>query len=191
MIRLDASGENLEFSLGPPIIEIPNGAQPENEGKIRAICHAAEKLGEALGVRLRRHGGTALFIDYGYDYRMGETALGDTLQALRQHKSVPVLDAPGTADLTAHVDFAAFARASANGGAQVYGPVTQRDFLLRLGLEARKATLLAQATPEQAAAIESGAQRLIDPRQMGSLFKALALGQKGAPAPLGFLGERG
>jgi len=190
MVGLDALGEKLAFCLAPPELEIPNGARPENESKIRAICPAAEKLGETLGVRLRRQGGAALFIDYGYDYRSGEkTALGDTLQALRQHKPVPVLDAPGTADLTAHVDFAAFARAAQRGGCVIYGPVTQRAFLLRLGIETRRTKLLQTATPAQAQAIESGAQRLIDPAQMGSLFKVLALGQKGAPIPSGFDGE--
>ncbi len=187
MVGLDASGKNLAFCLAPSSVpEMPSGARPENEGKVRAICPAAENLAELLGIRLRRHGGAALFIDYGYDDRAGEIALGDTLQALRQHRPVPVLDAPGECDLTAHVDFAAFAQAAQFGGAAIHGPVTQRDFLLRLGLEAREAKLLDGATPAQAEAIRSASRRLIDPAQMGRLFKVLGLTGPNAPAPAGF-----
>lgn len=191
-IGLDTSGEKLAFCVAPhptPLDRWPNGARQENEGKVRAICPMAEKLGEAIGRRLYRQGGAALFIDYGYDGRAGEIALGDTLQALRDHQPVSVLDDPGSADLTAHVDFAEFARAAELGGAVPYGPVTQRDFLLRLGLEARRAKLVERATSAQAEAINSGCHRLIDDDAMGSLFKVLALGRKDAPAPAGFAAE--
>jgi NADH dehydrogenase [ubiquinone] 1 alpha subcomplex assembly factor 7 len=97
-----------------------------------------------------------------------------------------VLDEPGSADLTAHVDFAAFAAAAHAAGADSFGPVTQSAFLQSLGLEARAAQLLERASPAQAEAIRSGCQRLIDPAAMGTLFKVLALGKKGAPAPAGF-----
>ena len=47
----------------------------------------------------------ALFIDYG----PATAAVGDTLQAVRRHDYVDPLAEPGTADLTAHVLFAALA----------------------------------------------------------------------------------
>ncbi len=53
------------------------------------------------------HGGAALIVDYG-DWR----SLGDTLQALKAHAFEPPLAHPGDADLTAHVDFEALARAA-------------------------------------------------------------------------------
>jgi NADH dehydrogenase [ubiquinone] 1 alpha subcomplex assembly factor 7 len=189
MVGLDASGEKLSFCLAPqptPLDGWPSGAHPDNEGKIRAISPAAEKLGEAIGARLRRHGGAALFIDYGYDYRAGDVGLGDTLQALHRHRPVSVFDAPGECDLTAHVDFAAFAQAAVFGGAVAYGPATQRDFLLRLGLEARRAKLVERAPPAQAEGINAACCRLIDAAQMGTLFKVLALAARNAPMPAGF-----
>lgn len=155
------------------------------DGAIAELAPAITALGTALTARLRRDGGAALFIDYGYF----PSAYGDTLQALRRHKPVPVLDAPGSADLTAHVDFAAFAAAAQAAGATVLGPVTQHAFLRRLGIAERAATLLAKAAPAQTEKILSGAQRLIDPPEMGSLFKVMALTPKGAPIPAGFDGE--
>ena len=50
---------------------------------------------------------------------------------------VGVLDDPGEADLTAHVDFAALAHAARHAGAQSFGPVAQGDFLTGLGIAAR------------------------------------------------------
>ena len=135
-----------------------------------------------IAARLRDEGGAALIIDYGYY----PTQSADTLQAVRAHKPVPVVEAPGEVDLTAHVDFGHLAVTAAGNGAAVYGPVTQAQFLLALGIEARAAALLKTATPEQQIAIRSGCRRLIEPAEMGTLFKVMALTQKEGPVPAGF-----
>jgi NADH dehydrogenase [ubiquinone] 1 alpha subcomplex assembly factor 7 len=159
--------------MGPILPEAPDRAVLE----MRGLSPEAYIAGH-----LRDHGGAALIIDYGYY----PSQSADTLQAVRQHKPVPITECPGEADLTAHVDFGHLAQVAAGNGAAVYGPVTQRDFLLALGIVAREAALAKNATPEQREAIRSGVKRLIDPAQMGSLFKVLALTQKGGPVPAGF-----
>ena len=121
----------------------------------------------------------ALFVDYGH----AEPGFGDTLQAVRGHRYADPLAAPGEADLTAHVDFAALRHDAEAGGLKVYGPMPQGEFLLKLGLGERRERLLAGAAPAQQDAIASGALRLVDPAQMGVLFKALALTSKGLPPP--------
>ena len=126
--------------------------------------------------------GAALFIDYGYSEPPG----GPTLAAVRRHAAADILDDPGNADLSAHVDFTAFATAASAAGAIVHGPVPQGRFLAALGAEARLAALAARAAPAQRAELESGLRRLIDPAQMGTLFKVLALTPPGLPAPAGF-----
>jgi NADH dehydrogenase [ubiquinone] 1 alpha subcomplex assembly factor 7 len=68
----------------------------------------------------------------------------------------------------------------------VHGPVSQASFLVALGIAAREAGLLKNASPEQQSAIRSGCRRLIEPAEMGSLFKVLALTQQGGPVPAGF-----
>ena len=93
---------------------------------------------------------------------------------------------PGEADLTAHVDFAAFVAAASAAGARAWGPLPQGAFLGSLGIEARAQKLIAHAEPEQAMLIRSGCRRLVDPAEMGALFQALALTAEGAPAPAGF-----
>ena len=151
-------------------------------GSLWEICPAAAGIATAIGARLKRNKGVALFIDYGYF----PSGLGDTLQAVRRHRPQGVLDSPGEADLTAHVDFAAAAAAGIKAGADAYGPVSQGDFLSALGLAQRAAKLLQRASPEQAKDIESACRRLIASDEMGTLFKVLALTHPGFPAPVGF-----
>ena len=185
LVAVDEGGR-LVFADGPEnpaltlLVPPPLRAQPS--GTIVEICPAAAALAGALGERLAAQPGAALFVDYGYF----PSAPGVTLAALRRHEAAAVLDDPGDADLSAHVDFAAFAAAARAAGAVVHGPVPQGRFLAALGAEARLAALSAGAHQAQRAALTSGVERLIDPAQMGNLFKVLALTSPGLPAPAGF-----
>jgi NADH dehydrogenase [ubiquinone] 1 alpha subcomplex assembly factor 7 len=136
----------------------------------------------ALARRIARDGGAALVIDYGH----APSGFGDTLQAVRQHKFVDPLADPGEADLTAQVDFAALARTATRGGARVHGPVTQGDFLHRLGIAQRAARLRQNATSQQAADIAAALARLTAADQMGALFKVLAIAHRDLGMPPGF-----
>ena len=119
-------------------------------------------------------------------WRIGDSRFVFSLQAVRGHRGVDLLDRPGETDLSAHVDFVAVATAAADAGAQVLGLVGQGDFLRRIGIEWRAETLKARATPPQALAIEAALDRLIAPGQMGTLFRVLALGDKTSTLPAGF-----
>ncbi len=125
-----------------------------------------------LGRRTRTDG-VALIIDYGH-VRQG---LGETLQAVAGHSYTDPLRSPGEADLTAHVDFSTLANNAEIIGARVHGPLSQRDFLHRLGIEKRAAMLKSQAPPDKTAAIDSALARLTEtgPKGMGELFKVLAI----------------
>lgn len=131
----------------------------------------ADDLALELGRRMRENG-AALIIDYGH----AQCGLGETLQAVTAHRFTDPLRAPGTADLTAHVDFEALGQCAESMGARVHGPIRQREFLLQLGVERRAAALKA-AAPLKAAEIESALSRLLaeGPRGMGDLFKAVAI----------------
>ncbi len=72
------------------------------EGAIFEVRPAADAIVGEIARRIAEEGGAALIVDYGH----GETAAGETLQAVRGHAYADPLDAPGEADLTAHVDFA-------------------------------------------------------------------------------------
>ena len=96
------------------------------------------------------------------------------------------LPTPGTADLTAHVDFAAVAAAALDTGAATQGPLPQGMFLARLGLFQRTDRLARTQPAARAAALIEAARRLAEPNRMGRLFKALALCSPGLPTLPGF-----
>ena len=181
----EPGSERLTFVEGPEnpalALLVPPGLRDAPPGTVVEICPAAAALAASLGKRLACRPGLALFVDYGYF----PSRPGASLAAVRRHRAASILDAPGEADLSAHVDFAAFAEAASASGAASHGPVTQRDFLLALGAEARLAALSRRATPAQREALEGGLARLIDPAQMGNLFKVLALTSPGLPPPAG------
>ena len=138
-----------------------------------------------LGRRIADDGGAALVIDYGH----AESAAGDTLQAVGQHAYADPLTAPGSIDLTAHVDFQALSRAAEAMGADGYGPVEQAQFLRRLGIETRAAALKAMAESRAAAAsIDAALVRLTDYGRagMGTLFKVAAFAHPSVGVPPGF-----
>jgi SAM-dependent MidA family methyltransferase len=151
------------------------------DGAVMEVCEPARALAGHLAQRFAASPGLALFLDYGPE----ASGFGDSLQALRDARPADPLAEPGSADLTAHVDFAAFARAARAGGAAAHGPVPQGLFLQRLGLH-RRAAALASRHPGSAAAILAAAHRLTAPEAMGQLFKALCLCHVDLPPPAGF-----
>ncbi len=169
----------LEAVTDPPA---PPELADVADGAVVEICPAAEAITGAIAARVARFGGAALVIDYGHR----QSAPGDTLQAVRDHAYADVLDDPGEADLTHHVDFEALIRSAAAAGAVAFGPIPQMVFLSRLGIAQRAEALLAGATPAQAETIRSAAHRLLHPREMGEIFKALALIHPALPVPAGF-----
>ena len=163
-------------------VELPTeiGLPDDAEGAVREICEPAVALIRYVSTRIASEGGAALFLDYG----PAESGEGSSLQALRDGAPCDPLAEPGTADLTAHVDFAALVRAA--HGVAVHGPEPQGKFLARLGLFQRTAILAQTLALQAAARMRDGASRLAEPDGMGRLFKALALCHPSLPQPPGF-----
>jgi NADH dehydrogenase [ubiquinone] 1 alpha subcomplex assembly factor 7 len=141
-----------------------------------------------IAARVRDQDGAALIIDYGHL----RSDAGDTFQAIARHSFTDPLQAPGQADVTAHVDFQALVRAAEDLGARVHGPITQGEFLKRLGIETRAASLMAKATPEVSEEFSGAMKRLIDSGRggMGSMFKVLAISEPQLTSLAGFSDER-
>ena len=185
MVALGSEGE-LVFVDGPESralsLLVPANLRRSPPGTAAEICPAALALAVTLGARLAQQPGAALFIDYGHF----PSAPGATLRGVSQHRPTSPLLAPGTVDLSADVDLAAFAEAARRGGAETQGPVTQGRFLTTLGAGLRLATLIERATPNQRNVLESGLRRLVDPSEMGDRFKVMALVSPGLGPPPGF-----
>jgi len=152
----------------------------DRDGEIVESSPAREEAIAVIALCLAQRGGAALLIDYGH----AKSAPGDTLQAMRGHAFAPLLADPGEQDLTSHVDFEAIGRAAADAGASVTPVMSQGDWLLRLGIEAR-AQALSRANPDRVDEIGQALDRLTARDQMGELFKVMAVHAPDWPAPAG------
>lgn len=174
VVGLDSAG-HFAFGIAPDRIAhfervLPKSAREAAPGAIYEWRPDATAFDIARKVRNQ---GAALIVDYGHS----ESGIGDTLQAIGRHQFADVLKTPGRVDITAHVDFQAFGLAAESMGASVQGPITQGEFLRRIGIALRAQGLSASASPQQAADIESAVARLTEtgPTGMGELFKVLAI----------------
>lgn len=172
----------LSFALAPePVSSVPKDHADAPEGGVYEVAASALSLTEEIARTVTANGGGALIIDYGYD----GSGSGETLQAIADGKYVDVLEAPGASDISAHVDFIALAQAAIKGGAAIYGPVTQCNFLADLGIGPRAERLMI-ANPLQSHEIAAAVDRLVNPAEMGALFKVLGIMPAGAAQPPGF-----
>lgn len=177
------NGDRLAPVAGdkPMDAAVPASFGESVEGTIVETCPAASAIMREIGARIAVQGGAMLVIDYGHL----APQTGSTFQAVARHERADPFAAPGTADLTAHVDFAALAAAARSSGLRVDGMTEQGAFLMMLGMGHRAASL-AKANPDSADAVFAALKRLTAPKAMGRLFKVLGLGAPCWPAGAGF-----
>jgi SAM-dependent MidA family methyltransferase len=172
LVGVDDQGR-LRFAVGVNRVDpalLPEKARAAPSGAIVELAPARTALMSAIAARIAADGGAGLFLDYGHL----EPGIGDTLQAVRRHRPEDVLENPGEADLTAHVDFAALAGAAKSQGLKTH-LTTQGEFLLAMGLVERAGRLGANADAAEQGRIEAAVERLAGEDAMGTLFKVLAI----------------
>ena len=177
-------GGRLAFGFAPPaaVPALDHRLGDTVPGDLVELCPALPGIVAAVAGRIAAHGGLALFIDYG-----GWISRGDTLQAVAGHRPADPLAAPGAADLTAHVDFAAVAAAAAGAGAAVTALTGQGLWLERLGISARARALAARIRDDASLRAHVAAhRRLTHPEEMGSLFQVIGIHSPSTPTPPGF-----
>jgi SAM-dependent MidA family methyltransferase len=186
-IFVDVAGEGLVERVGTP--SRPELAAHLNrlgvtliEGQQAEINLAAIDWMRAVGRAVRR--GFVLTIDYGYPANELYDPLRrrGTLLAYHRHQTNEAFyERIGRQDLTAHVDFTTLAWAGRDVGLEVEGFVDQTRFLLGLGAHEAAERLIEAAEDEAARArIVAGIRGLLDPQDMGRLFKVLVQ-RKGVP----------
>jgi NADH dehydrogenase [ubiquinone] 1 alpha subcomplex assembly factor 7 len=148
---------------------VPSPARKGGDG-IHEVSTVSKEIATKLASHIQSHGGAALVIDYGHL----KSAAGDTLQAMCEHKYCDILEKPGQADITAHVDFERLGSGVA---------MTQGQFLKAMGIELRTEKLAAKLEGQAKADFLAASRRLVDADQMGDLFKVMCVVQKGT-APL-------
>jgi SAM-dependent MidA family methyltransferase len=156
------------------------------EGQQAEVNLAAVEWMRAVGRALRR--GFVLTIDYGYpaDDLYDPLRRRGTLLAYHRHRANEAFyQRVGRQDLTAHVDFTTLAWAGRDAGLEVEGFVDQTRFLLGLGAHEAAERLIEDAPDDvERERIVAGIRGLLDPQDMGRLFKVLVQRKGLAPSPL-------
>lgn len=125
--------------------------------------------------------GSCIIVDYG-----DEESRNFTLRGFKNHKEWNVLLEPGTADLTADVNFGLL-KNFASKYVTVHGPVTQNAFLHRMGVRERIAVLLKKSVEkDQKNDLIKSYEYLTSDKFMGERFKVLALTTSDKEIPYGF-----
>lgn len=168
-----------------PLAEAVAGLPVQGE-YLSEVNLAAPALVASLAQCLER--GLLLFIDYGFprsEFYHPQRDMGTLRVHYRHHALDDPFFLPGLADITAHVDFSAVARAGQAAGLDLLGYTRQANFLLDAGLLG----LMAEMEPMTADYLRAAAavQKLVQPSEMGELFKVIALG-RGVQPPSGLLG---
>jgi len=155
-------------------------------GHTTEIHPAADAFVRTLAARLER--GVALLIDYGFparEYYHPQRASGTLMCHYRHHAHADPLCLTGLQDITAHVDFSSLANTAVTSGLELLGYANQAQFLINCGIT----EVLARTPADDAAAylpLAAQAQQLINPAEMGELFKVIALGRNFSSPLLGF-----
>ena len=134
--------------------------------------------------------GVILGLDYGFpraEYFHPQRDSGTLRVHYRHHSLDDPFYLPGLCDLTAHVDFSAVADAAAEAGLELLGYTSQANYLLNAGLLDLMQTMSPMTSEYLRAA--AAVQKLLQPSEMGELFKAIAFGRGMAETLPGF--ERG
>jgi len=179
-VEIDAAGE-LRFADRPlakgALRNAAEACYPGGGDYVSEINPAAQALVRSLAQRC--DAGALFILDYGFpasEYYHPQRSTG-TLMAHYRHRAMnDPFFLPGLADLTAHVDFSAMARAGVAGGMSLAGYATQARFLINCGI---LDALARRGEPQSAAYLREAAavQKLLSPAEMGELFKVLAMGK--------------
>ncbi len=131
---------------------------------------------------IKRNTGGLLLIDYGNT----EKKMKNTLKAISNHKFVNILDNIGNVDITHNINYKLFENFTKLIGNLENNLTTQKEFLLRMGIKERAEIISKNQNFSKKADIFYRLKRLLDEKQMGSLFKIMLIKNKRNKFTIGF-----
>ena len=131
---------------------------------------------------IKKNSGGLLLIDYGYTGKK----MKKTLQAISNHKFANILKDIGNVDITHNISFNLFKRFINKQDGLENIITTQKNFLINMGIKKRAEILSKNKNFIKKADIYYRLKRLIDDKQMGSLFKVMLIKNKKNKFKLGF-----
>ena len=152
----------------------------KNEKFIEFSPRSNEKISEISKI-IKKNNGGALIIDYGY---LGKKML-DTVQSVKNHKKTDILKNIYQSDITHLLNFN-FYKKKFNKKLDKIKIISQRKFLINMGILHRAEILSKNLTFHQKTDLYYRVQRLIDSQQMGELFKVMFVTNRQNNFSMGF-----
>jgi len=159
-----------EYNLlkGQYFIEFPKQGLTE----LNLIINAVKKLSGGL-----------LLIDYGFLKQQSK----DTLQSIKNHKKNMIFNNVGNADITSLVNFNLLKSHLKKKKLKVNNIVTQKFFLEKMGIVNRAEIASQKMNFKEKSDLYLRLQRLLNPKQMGELFKVISAFKLNKKFSLGFI----
>ncbi|XP_077342688.1 protein arginine methyltransferase NDUFAF7, mitochondrial isoform X2 [Lithobates pipiens] len=163
--------QKLRFVLGSSCSPIAKTfVQADEKRNHVEVCPEAAIIIQKLANQLKKYGGAALIADYGHS---GDKE--DTFRGFRSHQLHNVLVDPGTADLTADVDFN-FLKMMIGNTVSSFGPIAQHEFLRNMGIDLRLKVLMENAKDHTMQThLMQSYDVLMNPDKMGKRFQFFSI----------------
>ena len=132
---------------------------------------------------IKKLNGGLLLIDYGFLKQQNK----NTLQSVKNHKQNMIFDNIGNADITSLVNFNLLKKFLKKKKLKVNNIVTQEFFLKKMGIINRAEILSQKMNFKEKSDLYLRLQRLLNPKQMGRLFKVMLAYKYKKKISLGFI----
>ena len=142
----------------------------------------ALKFLKAIAKKINKFEGALLTFDYGYTIKKNK----NTLQSVKKHKYLDVFFKPGHSDITSHINFELFHKILNRNNLDVKKITKQSEFLKKIGILERANILSKKMTFKAKANMFYRLKRLLNPKEMGDLFKVIFAQKKSRNFSLGF-----
>ena len=142
----------------------------------------ALKFLETIAKKIKELDRVLLTFEYVYNTKKNQ----NTLQSVKKHKYTNLFSMPHHSDITSHLNFKLFHKILKKNNLNVEKISTQNEFLKKIGILERANILSKKMTFKEKANMYYRLKKLIDSREMGSLFKVLFAQKKGGEFSLGF-----
>ncbi len=153
----------------------------KNKHMLEYPINAIEYLSQISKI-INKFNGALLIFDYGYILNKNKY----TLQSVMNHKYNNIFSNVGNSDITSHIDFGLFSEILKKNDLIVKKITTQNEFLQKMGIIERANILSKNMTFKSKANMYYRLKRLLNPNDMGELFKVLFAQRKGKKFSLGF-----
>ena len=173
----------ISYSNNPTVLEnfLPKNKECSKIGSIYEIPFNMISFLENLYKKIKKTKRTSLIIDYAKNENFG-----NSLKSIKNQKIISPLKEIGNSDISTHVNFNLIKKISKKFNLNSHGPISQRKFLINLGILFRAEILIKNANSKQKKKIKNSLDFLINKKKMGEIFNVISISNKKINNLVGF-----